>query len=140
VTSKTLCAVLSAGALAFGAAACGDDEETASTSTGGSAATETQPESGTDYSKVTGSVRIDGSSTVQPLAEAAAELITEEGSTLQASVGGAGTGDGFEKFCRGELDIADASRAIEADEFEACEKEGITPSRSRSASTASPSS
>ena len=126
--SKEFCAVLVAGALAFGAAACGDDESSTSSAAGGSESTETQAEgSGTDFSKLSGSIRIDGSSTVQPLAEAASELLSDEGSQLQATVGGAGTGDGFEKFCRGELDIADASRGIEADEFDACEKEGITP-------------
>jgi phosphate transport system substrate-binding protein len=127
VTSKNICAVLAAGALAFGAAACGDDEEPTATAASGTASGETKSESSTDFSKLSGSIRIDGSSTVQPLAEAASELLSEEGSQLQATVGGAGTGDGFEKFCRGELDIADASRGIEADEFDACEKEGITP-------------
>lgn len=126
MTSKNFCAVLIAGALAFGAAACGDDN-TDTESTGSAAAESTPAESGTDFSKLSGTIRLDGSSTVQPLAEAAAELLSEEGSQLQATVGGAGTGDGFEKFCRGELDISDASRAIEADEFDACEKGGITP-------------
>ncbi len=127
--STNFCAALTVGALAFGAAACGgDDEPTAGTPAGGGASTETQPaESGTDVSSLSGSIRIDGSSTVEPLANAAAELIGEEGAKLQVTVGGAGTGDGFEKFCRGELDIADASRAIEADEYEACQKEGIDP-------------
>ena len=126
--SRNFCAVLTAGALAFGAAACGDDEESSTGTASGGAATETPAEGGgTDFSKITGSIRVDGSSTVQPLAEAAAELLSEEGSTLNATVGGAGTGDGFEKFCRGELDISDASRGIELDEFEACAKGGITP-------------
>ena len=125
--SKNFCAVLTAGALAFGAAACGDDEEP-TTGTTGAAATESTPaESGTDYSKLSGAIRIDGSSTVQPLAEAASELLSEEGAQTNITVGGAGTGDGFEKFCRKELDIADASRGIEADEFAACEKAGVTP-------------
>ena len=121
------CAVLAAGALAFGAAACGDDDEEPAASGAASTESAAPEESGTDFSGLTGTIRLDGSSTVQPLAEAAAELLSEEGSQLQATVGGAGTGDGFEKFCRGELDIADASRGIEADEFDACEAEGITP-------------
>lgn len=127
--SKHFCAVLTVGALAFGAAACGDDDEE-TTSTGAAAtATETQPKeaAGTDFSSLSGTIRQDGSSTVQPLSEAAAELISEEASGLNVTVGGAGTGDGFEKFCRGELDMAGASRAIEADEFAACEKKGLTP-------------
>ncbi|MDQ3631737.1 MAG: PstS family phosphate ABC transporter substrate-binding protein, partial [Actinomycetota bacterium] len=127
VTSKNFCAVLMTGALAFGAAACGDDEPEPA-STGGAAPTESAPpESGTDVSSLSGSIRIDGSSTVEPLANAAVELIGEEGAQLQVTVGGAGTGDGFEKFCRGELDISDASRAIEADEFDACQEKDITP-------------
>jgi phosphate transport system substrate-binding protein len=127
LTSKTLCAVLTAGALAFGAAACGDDEESTSAASGAAPA-ETQAEkSGTDYSTLSGAIRIDGSSTVQPVAEAASELLSEEGARTNITVGGAGTGDGFEKFCRGELDIADASRGMAADEFAACKKEGITP-------------
>ena len=125
--SKNFCAALAAGALAFGAAACGSDDTSTTSTPGASGPTETAEPAGTDFSKLTGTIRLDGSSTVEPLANAAAELLGEEGSQLQATVGGAGTGDGFEKFCRGELDIADASRGIEADEFDACEKGGITP-------------
>jgi phosphate transport system substrate-binding protein len=110
------------GVLAFGAVACGDDEEAA-----GGASTGSSQAEGTDYSKLNGSIRIDGSSTVQPIAEAAAELFSEEASGVKVSVGGAGTGDGFERFCRGETQISTASRAIEAEEIEACEKGGIKP-------------
>ena len=125
--SYNFCAVLATGALALGAAACGSDDEEPAPS-GGSASTEKKSKpAGTDFSKLSGSIRLDGSSTVEPLANAAAELIQEEGAQLMATVGGAGTGDGFEKFCRGELDISDASRGIEADEFADCKKEGITP-------------
>jgi phosphate transport system substrate-binding protein len=105
------------GALAFGVAACGDDEEPAGG--GDASASETQDLQGT--------VRIDGSSTVQPLAEAGAELFQEEAPNVRITVGGAGTGDGFERFCRGEIVVADASRAIEADEYEACQAKNIDP-------------
>ena len=110
--------VVATGALAFGVAACGDDEN--ERTTGGSAAAAV----GEDLS---GSIRIDGSSTVQPVAEAATELFAEQAGDVDVSVGGAGTGDGFEKFCRGETQIADASRAIERDEYDACKKANITP-------------
>ena len=110
--------VVATGALAFGVAACGDDEN--ESAAGGSAAAAV----GEDLS---GSIRIDGSSTVQPVAEAATELFAEQAPDVDVSVGGAGTGDGFEKFCRGELQIADASRAIERDEYDACRKADITP-------------
>jgi phosphate transport system substrate-binding protein len=110
------------GALTFGVAACGDDEE--ETGGSGSAATES---SGEDRSNLSGTIRIDGSSTVQPIAEAASELFQEEAPNVKVTVGGAGTGDGFERFCRGETVISDASRPIEAEEVEACEKGGVKP-------------
>ncbi|MGH3851347.1 MAG: PstS family phosphate ABC transporter substrate-binding protein, partial [Pseudonocardiaceae bacterium] len=65
------------------------------------------------------------SSTVAPLSEAAAELFQEENSGVRVTVGTSGTGGGFEKFCNGETDISDASRAIEADEAAACQAKGI---------------
>ena len=102
-----------AGAFALGVMACGDDDDD---STGGGG--------GGD---LTGSIRIDGSSTVQPFAEAAAELFNEENPKVRITVGGAGTGDGFEKFCRGETQISDASRAIEPDEEKLCSAGGVTP-------------
>lgn len=76
---------------------------------------------------LSGTIQIDGSSTVQPFAQAAAELFQEENPNVRITVGGAGTGDGFERFCRGETEIADASRAIEAEEKEACEQGNVEP-------------
>lgn len=110
------------GALTFGVAACGDDEEE-----GGGSANASQETSGEDLSKLSGTIRIDGSSTVQPIAEAASELFQEDAPNVKVTVGGAGTGDGFERFCRGETVISDASRTIEAEEIEACEKGGVKP-------------
>lgn len=107
--------------LAFGVAACGSDD-------GGGGGTQSEGQaSGEDRSKLSGTMRIDGSSTVQPLAEAGAELFQEEAPNVRITVGGAGTGDGFERFCRGETVISDASRAIEAEEIEACKANGIAP-------------
>ena len=74
---------------------------------------------------LSGTIQVDGSSTVQPFAQAAAELFQEENPEVRITVGGAGTGDGFERFCRGETEISDASRAIEAEEQETCEKRNI---------------
>ncbi|HEU4906389.1 MAG TPA: PstS family phosphate ABC transporter substrate-binding protein [Solirubrobacterales bacterium] len=95
--------------LALGVAACGDDDE----SSGGG---------GGDLS---GTIRIDGSSTVAPLSEAIAEEFEGENSGVKVTVGTSGTGGGFEKFCAGETSISDASRAIEPDEVEACEEAGV---------------
>jgi phosphate transport system substrate-binding protein len=72
------------------------------------------------------SIKIDGSSTVFPISEALAEefQIARRGK-VHVTVGIAGTGGGFKKFCRGETDIANASRPISAEEMENCRKAGI---------------
>jgi phosphate transport system substrate-binding protein len=104
-----------AGAMAFGVAACGDDSDS-----GGSAA------SSGSSGELTGKIAIDGSSTVAPFAEAAAELFQEDNPGVQVTVGTSGTGGGFEKFCAGETDISDASRPIKDDEeAPVCEKGGV---------------
>lgn len=72
-----------------------------------------------------GQVRADGSSTVGPLTSVAAELFAEDGNKAKVSVATHGTGGGFEKFCAGEVDIANASRAIKDTEIQACETEGV---------------
>jgi phosphate transport system substrate-binding protein len=71
-------------------------------------------------------IRIDGSSTVAPLAAAAGELFKESNANVNVSVGTSGTGGGFKKFCAGETDISNASRAIKDEEAEACAAAGIT--------------
>ena len=99
-------------ALALGVAACGED------STGSS---EVEGPEG-----LSGEIQMDGSSTVQPFAEAAAELFNEGNPDVNISVGAAGTGGGFERFCAGETQISNASRPIdEAEEVPLCEEEGI---------------
>ncbi len=72
-----------------------------------------------------GEVAVDGSSTVYPMSVAAQELLNAENPDVKVTVGEAGTGGGFELFCAGETDISDASRPIEDEEIEACEKEGV---------------
>ncbi len=101
------------GALGLGLAACGgDDSSTAATgdSSGG---------------ELSGAIAIDGSSTVQPFAEAAAELFNGENPDVNITVGAAGTSGGFEKFCAGETDISDASRSIEPEEEKLCQEGGV---------------
>ncbi len=72
-----------------------------------------------------GSIRVDGSSTVAPLSEAAAERFMEQHNHVRVTVGTSGTGGGFEKFCNGEIDISDASRPIKQSEIDACAAKGI---------------
>ena len=71
-------------------------------------------------------IQIDGSSTVFPVTEAVAEEFQKEKKgKIKVTVGIAGTGGGFKKFCRGESDISDASRPILKQEMEACKASGI---------------
>ena len=99
-----------AAVLALTLAACG----------GGDAAAGSGGESG-----ASGTVAVDGSSTVEPMSKAASELLSEENPDVRVTVGAAGTGGGFEVFCQGQTDISDASRPIEEDEVAACEEGGV---------------
>ena len=75
---------------------------------------------------VSGEIVIEGSSTVQPITQAAAELFAEENPDARIEVGGAGTSDGFEAFCQGDTQISDASRPIDvAEEVPVCEENGV---------------
>jgi phosphate transport system substrate-binding protein len=77
-------------------------------------------------SGVSGEVTVDGSSTVFPMSQAAAELLREEAPDVKVAVGESGTGGGFERFCAGETDISDASRPIKEDEeVPVCEENGV---------------
>jgi phosphate transport system substrate-binding protein len=99
--------------LAFGLAACGDDDNGDS-------------DGGSGGDSLSGSIAIDGSSTVAPLSEPVGELFNEENSDVRVSVGTSGTGGGFEKFCAGETDISDASRQIDQEEeVPVCEQNGV---------------
>ena len=96
--------------LALGVAACGDDDDDDGGGGGGG---------------VSGTIRADGSSTVAPLTETAAELFQGENPDVRVTVGTSGTSGGFEKFCNGETDISDASRPIDEEEVAACKDGGV---------------
>lgn len=74
--------------------------------------------------ELSGTVLLDGSSTVGPFAEVAAELFEEE-TGVAVTVGISGTGGGFEKFCNGETDGSNASRGIKDEEAALCAENGI---------------
>src|SRR5215217_1276262 len=113
---KILISIAACGVLALGATACGGDDDD---SGGGSANAST----GGDLS---GTIKIDGSSTVAPFAQAAQEAFQGQNPSVKITVGTSGTGGGFEKFCNGETDISDASRPIKPDEeVPLCKKGGI---------------
>lgn len=82
--------------------------------------------SGGDAEGVAGDIRIDGSSTVFPVAEALAEEFQLANSAARVTVGVSGTGGGFQRFCAGEIDLTNASRPIAEDERAACEAAGYS--------------
>lgn len=95
-------------AVMFAVTACGD----------GRAGGDEEPD-------LSGRVVISGSSTVEPISIGVAEKFAEIAPDVDVSVNGPGTGDGFELFCKGEIDIADASRPIREEEAAACDEAGI---------------
>ena len=71
-------------------------------------------------------VKVDGSSTVYPITEAVAEEFQKaKKNAIKVTVGISGTGGGFKKFCRGEIDIANASRPILKKEMADCKAAGV---------------
>ncbi len=105
-------------AVVFGAAAC---LGLVSTAIAGLAAGPTY-----NLKKLKGSVTADGSSTVGPYTTAAAELFRRAGATgVQLTVGISGTGGGFQRFCKGEIDLSDASRPMRNSEAAACKTNSI---------------
>jgi phosphate transport system substrate-binding protein len=71
-------------------------------------------------------ISADGSSTVAPVTEAVAEEFQKANAGTRVTVGTSGTGGGFQKFCRDETDVSDASRPITPKESDACAKAGIS--------------
>jgi len=84
-----------------------------------------EPENAEELAELSGEILVDGSSTVFPVTSAAAEEFEQYAPEVRTTVGISGTGGGFERFCRGETDIQDASRPIVPDEVALCEENGI---------------
>src|SRR5687768_16612347 len=113
ITGIILAALLAAVLAGCGGGRGGDGEASgATTSAGGD-------------SDLSGRIQADGSSTVGPFTTAAAERFQNENSGVQVTVGVSGTGGGFERFCRGETDLSNASRPIKDEEAAVCEDAGI---------------
>ena len=75
--------------------------------------------------KLSGEIKIDGSSTVFPISEAMAEEFNKQNPGVKIGVGESGTGGGMKKFTNKEIDIAGASRPIKAEEKELATKNGV---------------
>jgi phosphate transport system substrate-binding protein len=122
------------GALALVAAmtlaACGGDSA-ASTASGAGTTAPSGDSATTDPGAsaptgVRGAIAVSGSSTVEPISTGVAELLKETNPDFQYTIEGPGTGDGFQRFCAGEIDIADASRPIRAEgEADVCAANGV---------------
>jgi phosphate transport system substrate-binding protein len=108
MTTKRLMPVLACCLLVLAPACGGDDDDDGGGGDG-----------------LSGRIQADGSSTVGPFTTRAAERFQQENSDVQVTVGVAGTGGGFERFCAGETDISNASRPIDDDEKAMCEQEGV---------------
>ena len=75
---------------------------------------------------LSGTITADGSSTVGPYTQAAAELFSKAGaSKVRITVGISGTGGGFQRFCNGEIDLSDASRPMRLREAQVCKDKAI---------------
>jgi phosphate transport system substrate-binding protein len=106
--------------------ACNNDDDDGDAGPTATSGGPTATTGGIDYDSLSGSIRIDGSSTVFPITAAAAEDFRSVASGVNVNVALSGTGGGFELFCANEIPISDASRPIEQDEIDACASAGIT--------------
>jgi phosphate transport system substrate-binding protein len=100
-------------ALAFIVNACGNKKEKTEIASNGTGA-------------LSGTIKVDGSSTVFPITEAVAEEFRAVEPNVKVTIGVSGTGGGFQKFSRGETNISDASRPIKDKEKAACVENNIT--------------
>jgi phosphate transport system substrate-binding protein len=79
-----------------------------------------------DLKKLKGSISADGSSTVGPYTQSAAELFARAGASgVKVTVGISGTGGGFQRFCKGEIDLSDASRPMRISEAQSCKTNNV---------------
>lgn len=83
------------------------------------------PANAAELKSLSGSIGIDGSSTVYPITAAASEEFNQYAPQVRIPVGVSGTGGGFKKFCAGETDIQNASRPISTSEQEVCTAGGV---------------
>jgi len=109
---------------------CGDNQSASPPSSSGAGKSSPQSTGGNvpvaDLTALSGTVKIDGSSTVYLISEAVAEDFQQETKAkVKVTVGILGTSGGFQKFNRGEIDIADASRPILQKEIDEAKKNGI---------------
>jgi phosphate transport system substrate-binding protein len=106
-------------------AGCGRERPSDEPAAGDTTAEGDDPLGEFEEDALSGRLRADGSSTVAPLMSLAAERFRREEPKVRVTVGTSGTGGGFERFCRGETDLANASRPIKDEEAATCKKNKI---------------
>ncbi|MBM3943939.1 MAG: PstS family phosphate ABC transporter substrate-binding protein [SAR202 cluster bacterium] len=111
--------------IALIAMACDSSDPAAAVATPTQGSQQAQATATTPPQGLSGTIEIDGSSTVFPVTEAVAEEFRKVHSRVQVNVGVSGTGGGFKRFSVGETDISDASRPIKAEEAAAAAQNGI---------------
>ena len=121
--TRTLCAGVLSLTVFWGISGCNSPEIASELE---EAAGEDGDDIGSELTQIEGQVVIDGSSTVAPISEAAAEAFEQKFTNVKVTVATSGTGGGFKRFTKGETDISDASRPIKASEFEACKRNGVS--------------
>jgi phosphate transport system substrate-binding protein len=111
-------------AVAVLAAACNNGGATTAPATQAPGSQPAATTAATPAAALTGKIVIDGSSTVYPITEAVAEEFHTANPGVDVTVGLAGTGGGFKKFCNGETDMNDASRPIKTADTADAKSEG----------------
>jgi len=120
---SALLAVLLIGLLVVPLTGCGRERPEAAPA--GAEPSEEESLGSFEEEELSGRIQIDGSSTVAPLMSFAAERFRKQEPKVKVTVGTSGTGGGFERFCRGETDLSNASRPIKDEEVELCAKNGV---------------
>jgi phosphate transport system substrate-binding protein len=126
-TSRRIGALALVATIALGACSSSGASSTAPSTAPSVAAPTTAASDGAAPSAagITGTINVSGSSTVEPISTAVAELVKASNPEFNFTVTGPGTGDGFKTFCKGETDISDASRKIKDEEAATCAAAGI---------------
>lgn len=128
IQSQRILGGLFAAAVLVGLFGCGPSEEKVVTTekhSGTDAPADSAPAAIAGADKLTGNIEIDGSSTVFPITQAAAESFQKVAPGVKIDVAQAGTGAGLKRFISKEIEVCDASRPITSDELAACKKAGI---------------
>ena len=125
ITTKRLGALALVAAFAAGACSSGGGTSAAPSSAPSEPAASSAA-SGSAPAAVSGAITVSGSSTVEPISTGVAEAFKAANPDFNFTIEGPGTGDGFKRFCAGEIDVADASRKIKAEgEADVCATAGI---------------